>query len=296
MRRIMRQLRPQIVFHAAAHKHLPLLERYPSEGVKTNVLGTQNVVDAAVEAGVERFINVSTDKAARPTSVLGATKRLAEMIVSDHAGFGTRVASVRFGNVLGSRGSFLDSLSFQLAGGGPVTVTDPEVTRFFMTIPEAAGLVIEASALADRGEIYVLDMGTPVRIVDLVQRFVELTGMPDPQVLFTGLRPGEKLHEELMDTAETELATAHPRISAMRARYALPTALHESVDALYELTVQGRVEELLVVLRGLLPGGINSSTTEPLSITMPGPGQLVGAGPPLSRQQAVNSANTTRVA
>ena len=172
------------------HKHLPLLERYPSEGVKTNVLGTENVVGAALAAGVARFINVSTDKAASPTSVLGATKRLAEIVVASHAGRGTRVASVRFGNVLGSRGSFLQSLMFQLANNEPVTVTDRDVSRFFMTIPEAAGLVIEASVMAHRGETYVLDMGEQVRIVDLIDRYVALTGAAAPDLRFTGLRQG----------------------------------------------------------------------------------------------------------
>jgi FlaA1/EpsC-like NDP-sugar epimerase len=251
--RIMRDVQPDIVFHAAAHKHLPLLERYPSEGVKTNVLGTLNVVSAATQNGVGRFINVSTDKAARPTSVLGATKRLAELVVRDHAGQGTRLASVRFGNVLGSRGSFLVSLSFQVAHGEPVTVTSQDASRFFMTIPDAAGLVIEASVMADCGETYVLDMGEPIRIIDLVERYVTLTGVPFPEVRITGLRPGEKLHEELLDGAEKSIPTVHPRISKVIANDRPPAGLRERVDGLYKLTVEGSVSDLLAELRSLLP-------------------------------------------
>ena len=207
---------PDIVFHAAAHKHLPLLERYPAEGFKTNVLGTLNLVEAASYAGVSRFINISTDKAADPTSVLGATKRLAELVVSAFSTADMRSASVRFGNVLGSRGSFLHSLAAQVARHQHITVTHPDVTRYFMTIPEAAGLVIEAAVMADAGETYVLDMGEPVRIVDIVARFLAMTGAPGRDVVFTGLRPGEKLHEALFDADEVSERTRHTRISTVR--------------------------------------------------------------------------------
>ena len=214
IRTVIRELRPDVIFHAAAHKHLPLLERYPVEGVKTNVLGTQHLVDAACEFGVDRFILVSTDKAATPSSVLGSTKRLAELIVAQAAGRGrTRFASVRFGNVLGSRGSFLDTLDWQVANNLPVTVTHPEVTRFFMTVPEAVGLVIEAAVLADNGETYVLDMGGPIGIRDLVRRYGQLAGRPDLPVTITGLRPGEKLHEVLYGEDERTMPSAHARIS-----------------------------------------------------------------------------------
>ena len=215
LRRVFARVRPDLVFHAAAHKHLPPLERYPAEGVKTNVIGTDNVVRAAVEAGVSRLVNVSTDKAARPVSVLGATKRLAEILVAGQAEGATRAASVRFGNVLGSRGSFLHSLAWQLDRGLPVTVTDPGVTRYFMTIPEAAGLVIEAAVMADAGETFVLDMGAPIQILDLINRFVALRGDSPPTIVFTGLRPGEKLHEELFDDAEVRTETTHRRITSV---------------------------------------------------------------------------------
>jgi FlaA1/EpsC-like NDP-sugar epimerase len=259
----MQEVRPQVVFHAAAHKHLPLLERYPTEGVKTNVLGTFNVVASAVAAGVERFVNVSTDKAAKPSSVLGATKRLAELVVAAHAGSATRVASVRFGNVLGSRGSFLHSLASQMANDEPVTITDADVTRYFMTIPEAAGLVIEASAAAVSGATYVLDMGEPVLILDLVRRFAELSDADFPPIRFTGLRPGEKLHEDLLDEAETRIATAHDRIWATRAKGLAPEGLLQQVDDLHELTVRGDVDQLMANVRGLLP------TTDVIDLATP---------------------------
>jgi FlaA1/EpsC-like NDP-sugar epimerase len=205
-------LRPDVVFHAAAHKHLPLLELHPCEGVKTNVRGTENLVHAAVRHGVERFILISTDKAADPTSVLGATKRLAELIVRAEARASNRFASVRFGNVLGSRGSLLSVVAEQMRNGVPVTVTHPDVTRFFMTIEEAVGLVLEAARMAMHGETFVLDMGEPVRIVDIVNSFAAQSHLDDFQIRFTGLRRGEKLNEALFSEQEQCVATEHPRI------------------------------------------------------------------------------------
>ena len=213
IRQVFAAIRPEVVFHAAAHKHLPLLERYPSEGVKTNVLGTENLVLAAIAAEVGRFILVSTDKAADPTSVLGATKRLAENLVTLHSRCAsTRFASVRFGNVLGSRGSLLDTLRHQIANGLTVSITDPDVERYFMTIPEAVGLVLEASAMAERGETYVLDMGEPIRIVELVERYAAYVGAPNPTIEYVGLRDGEKLSEALFSDDEARTATTSERI------------------------------------------------------------------------------------
>ena len=225
VQRILADVRPDLVFHAAACKHLPLLERSPASAIITNVQGTENVVRAAVAVGVERFINVSTDKAARPTSVLGMSKRLAELVSASVAGYNTRIASVRFGNVLGSRGSFLETLDVQTSRGLPVTVTNAAATRYFMTIPEAAALVIEAAVLAEGGETYVLDMGSPVLITDIVARFATLRGIEMPEVRYTGLRPGEKLHEELYDPSEPRQATAHPRISKVHVEGDKPTPL-----------------------------------------------------------------------
>ena len=190
--------RPEVVFHAAALKHLPMLEQYPDEGWKTNVLGTRNVLRAARANGCERFVNVSTDKAADPSSVLGRTKRAAEQLTAWYArGTQGTYLSVRFGNVLGSRGSMLHTFTSQIRSGGPVTVTHPEVTRYFMTIPEACELVIQGGAVGLRGEVLVLDMGEPVSILGVAQRLIAQSGKRI-EIVFTGLRPGEKMHEVLL--------------------------------------------------------------------------------------------------
>lgn len=208
--------RPQVVFHAAALKHLPMLEQYPDEAWKTNVLGTANVLEAARDVGVGVFVNISTDKAANPTSVLGSSKRMAERLTAgiDSEAKGKYV-SVRFGNVLGSRGSVLPAFAEQIAKGGPVTVTDPEVTRFFMMIPEACELVIQAAAVGRGGEALVLEMGQPVRILDVAKQMIEMSGRTDIEVIFTGLREGEKLHEELFGEAEGQRRTSHELIDAV---------------------------------------------------------------------------------
>ncbi len=204
---------PQVVFHAAALKHLTLLEMHPSEAVKTNVMGTQNVLDAALANGVRRFVNISTDKAADPTSVLGYTKRISEMLTSHAAGRcdGTYL-SVRFGNVLGSRGSVLTTFRAQIDAGGPITVTHPEVTRYFMTVEEAVQLVIQAAAIGSDGEALVLDMGEPVRIDDVARRLAAEAERP-VDVVYTGLRQGEKLNEVLLGVNEEDRRPAHPLIS-----------------------------------------------------------------------------------
>ncbi|WP_255303577.1 nucleoside-diphosphate sugar epimerase/dehydratase [Georgenia sp. 311] len=213
LRKIFEEHRPQVVFHAAALKHLPMLEQYPDEGWKTNVVGTQNLLELSAEFGVEKFVNISTDKAANPTSVLGRTKRLAEQLTAwfgQHAS-GTYL-SVRFGNVLGSRGSMLHTFRQQIERGGPITVTHPDVTRYFMTIPEASELVIQAGAIGSDGEVLVLDMGEPVRILDVARRLVTHSGQ-DIEIVFTGLRPNEKLHEDLFSENETGVRSHHPLIS-----------------------------------------------------------------------------------
>jgi FlaA1/EpsC-like NDP-sugar epimerase len=216
---------PQVVFHAAALKHLPMLELYPEEGYKTNVLGTLNVLEAAAKVAVERFVNISTDKAADPTSVLGRSKRIAERLTahfarSCHATF----LSVRFGNVLGSRGSVLTAFAKQVADGGPVTVTHPDVTRYFMTIPEAVQLVIQAAAIGRGGEVLVLDMGEPVRIVDVAHQIIEMADA-DVDIVFTGMRPGEKLHERLLGDEEVDARPFHPLISHVDVPVLLPSRL-----------------------------------------------------------------------
>lgn len=208
--------RPDVVFHAAALKHLPMLELYPDEGWKTNVLGTLNVLECAADYGVKHFVNISTDKAADPTSVLGKTKRKAEELTSWFASRGKgSYVSVRFGNVLGSRGSVLFTFYEQIRQGGPVTVVHPEITRFFMTIPEACQLVIQAGAVGDPGDVLVLDMGQPVKIIDVARRLIRKSGK-DVDITFTGLRPGEKLHEVLFSAGEDAEPTGHPLISRVR--------------------------------------------------------------------------------
>ena len=245
--------RPDVVFHAAAHKHLPLLEKHPCEGVKSNVLGTENLVRASIEHGVDRFILISTDKAADPTSVLGATKRLAELVVQAYQGGPTTFASVRFGNVLGSRGSLLAILTEQMASGQSVTVTHPDVTRFFMTIEEAVWLVLEAARMASAGETYVLDMGDPVRIVDLVANLAEQLHVPDVEIRFTGLRPGEKLNETLVSDGEVRMPTEHPRVfqvdTVAPAEAELPRRLRE----LYAMAKMNAGPEVRRMLTRLLP-------------------------------------------
>ncbi len=245
----------QVIFHAAAHKHLPLLERHPCEGIKSNVLGTKHLVEAAVATGVERFILISTDKAADPISILGASKRVAELIVQAHSGGFTRFASVRFGNVLGSRGSFLSVLSEQIENGEAVTVTHPDVTRFFMTVEEAVGLVIEAASMAELGETLVLDMGEPVRIVDLVNNYAAQFNLRegDFQISFTGLRGGEKLNEALFSAAEERIPTDHPRIWATKAAAPLMD-LDAAVDHLIEAASLNRSDQVRHQLAALLPG------------------------------------------
>ena len=205
--------RPNVVFHAAALKHLPMLEQYPDEGFKTNVLGSAHVLEAAAKVGVERFVNISTDKAADATSVLGRSKRLAERLTSHFARSAqSSYLSVRFGNVLGSRGSVLTAFAKQVADGGPVTVTHPEVSRYFMTIPEAVQLVVQAAAIGRGGEVLVLDMGEPVRIVDVARQLIEMANA-DVEIVFTGMRPGEKLHEQLLGADEEDERPFHPLIS-----------------------------------------------------------------------------------
>ena len=213
MHQVFAEHQPHVVFHAAALKHLPLLEMYPEEGWKTNVEGSYNVLQAAAGVGVSHFVNVSTDKAADPTSVLGYTKRIAEQLTSWHAEqHDGDWVSVRFGNVLGSRGSMLRTFRGQIESGGPITVTHPEVTRFFMTPVEACQLVIQAAAVGDRGEALVLDMGEPVRILEVAERLIEASGK-DIEIVFTGLRPGEKMHEALVSEGELDTRRAHPLIS-----------------------------------------------------------------------------------
>jgi FlaA1/EpsC-like NDP-sugar epimerase len=242
--------RPDIVFHAAALKHLPMLEQYPAEAWKSNVLGTCNVLDAAEAAGVSTFVNISTDKAADPTSVLGRSKRIGERLVADTAGrVPGRYLSVRFGNVLGSRGSVVTTFASQLATGVPITITHPDVTRFFMTIPEAVQLVVQAAVIGSPGEVLVLDMGAPVRIVDLAHQLMALTGRR-ATIRFTGLREGEKLHEKLFGSDErADVRPLHPAISHVAAPPVTPASI-SAAEALF-----GPAEAMVRLTEPVLPPG-----------------------------------------
>ena len=248
---------PFTVFHAAAHKHVPLMEENVAEAVLNNVLGTRNVVTAAANAGTSHLVLISTDKAVRPTSVMGATKRVAEQIVQSFAeDRGRNFAAVRFGNVLGSRGSVVPTFLKQIASGGPVTVTHPEMRRYFMTIPEAVQLVLQAGALGKGGEVFVLDMGEPVKIADLAADLIRLSGKEvgrDVEIRFSGTRPGEKLYEELFFDAEHASPTEHPKV--LRARNAaLPVGVTTVVGDLIQAAEEGwAAEDLRGLLKRLVP-------------------------------------------
>ncbi len=242
--------KPDVVYHAAAHKHVPLMEGNPMEAVKNNIFGTKNVADAAHLSGVGNFVMVSTDKAVNPPNVMGATKRFAEMLVQNLAKRShTKFVAVRFGNVLGSRGSVIPLFKKQIATGGPVTITDLRMTRYFMTIPEASRLVIQAGTLAEGGEVFVLDMGEPVKIVDLARNLIPLSGYTelDIPIKETGIRPGEKLFEELLNEDEIQSEMVFPKIYVGRANPAAELELILLMEKLGEMSSQ-EVKDVLIGL------------------------------------------------
>lgn len=254
---LFRANRPDVVFHAAAHKHVPLMEISPEEAVKNNVFGTYNVACAADRHGAERFVLISTDKAVNPTNVMGATKRVCEMIVQALAQKSkTKFVAVRFGNVLGSNGSVLPLFKEQIAAGGPVTVTDPEIVRFFMTIPEAVQLVLEAGQMGKGGEIFVLDMGKPVKILDLAENLIKLSGLipyKDIQIQFTGLRPGEKLYEELLMDEEGVRKTGNRKIFVGSPLGLNKDTFFEQLAELKKIAYSNNSENLVRALLALVP-------------------------------------------
>ncbi len=271
--------RPRSIYHAAAYKHVPMVEANAGEGIRNNVFGTLNMVRAAMANAVENFVLVSTDKAVRPTNVMGASKRVAELVLQAVASCAqqpvdgciaappgsttrTRFSMVRFGNVLGSSGSVIPLFRSQIAAGGPVTVTHPDVTRYFMTIPEAAQLVLQAGAMAQGGEVFVLDMGEPLQILELAQRMIALSGMSiraaghpggDIEIVFTGLRPGEKLYEELL-IGDGALPTSHPRILRAHEEHSTWEVLHTRLQALEQAIHQGDSAAMMALLHELVPG------------------------------------------
>lgn len=250
MTAVMEMYRPDVVYHAAAHKHVPMMERNPEEAVKNNLIGTCNVAEAASKNGVETFVMISSDKAVNPTSVMGATKRLAEMVIQNmDKSSDTKFVAVRFGNVLGSRGSVIPLFKRQIKKGGPVTVTHPEMIRYFMTIPEASRLVIQAGALARGGEIFVLDMGDPVKIVDLAKNLIKLSGnsIDEIGIEYTGIRPGEKLYEELLKDEEVTEEQIHPKIYVGRTADLYLAEVEELVTHFSKMEKDELRERLLMI-------------------------------------------------
>lgn len=257
VRELVGYYRPQIIFHAAAHKHVPLMEECPEEAVKNNVFGTYNVVHAADEFGVDKFVLISTDKAVNPTNVMGATKRFCEMILqSMKSRSHTEYAAVRFGNVLGSNGSVIPLFRRQIEAGGPVTITDKRIIRYFMTIPEAAQLVLEAGAMAGSSEVFVLDMGQPVKILDLAENLIKLSGyVPyvDIDIVETGLRPGEKLYEELLMKSDGLMKTTSSKIFIERQQEISQEEMDEKLDILHKALQAGGRENIRLAMKQVVP-------------------------------------------
>ena len=258
---------PQVVFHAAAHKHVALMEHNIEEAVTNNVLGTRNIVELAQENQVQRLVMISSDKAVHPSSIMGATKRVAEMVVMQAAQRTQQAFSVvRFGNVLGSRGSIVPLFKRQIANGGPVTITHPEMRRFFMTIPEAVHLFLQASVLDQGGETYILNMGEQIRIVDLAEDLIRLSGLEpgkDVEIAYTGVKPGEKLSEQLWDTGSDCQPTEHPDILRLDRREASLANAEELINQLITAALQGDTPEIEKVLRLLIPGATLNQARQP---------------------------------
>ena len=274
---IFNEMRPDVVYHAAAYKHVPLMENYPGEAIQANVLGTKNMADIAVKYKVERFVMISTDKAVNPTNIMGASKRIAEIYVQSlfrklqtEDSNCTKFITTRFGNVLGSNGSVIPYFQKQIAAGGPVTVTHPNIIRYFMTIPEACCLVMEASTLGNGGEIFIFDMGQPVKILDLARNMIRLAGYApekDIPIVFTGLRPGEKLYEELLNQKETTLPTDNKKIMIARVREFDFDVVSKQIDTLIETSYSNKPFTIVKQMKQLVPEYIsNNSIYEQLDI------------------------------
>ena len=255
---------PDIVYHAAAYKHVPIIEKSPYEGIFVNVLGTRIVADLALENNIERFVMVSTDKAVNPTNVMGATKRVAELYTQSLNEYGkTKFIATRFGNVLGSNGSVVPLFRKQIENGGPLTVTHEEITRFFMTIPEACNLVLEAGAMGEGGEVFVFDMGEPVKIIDMAKKMIKLSGLElgkDIDIEITGLRPGEKLYEELLASSENTLTTHHPKILKAKVQSFKHSTIQRQLDLLSEIMIDGDVVGMVRKVKNIVPEYISKNS------------------------------------
>jgi FlaA1/EpsC-like NDP-sugar epimerase len=264
MQKIFDVFRPQIIFHAAAYKHVPMMENNPSEAIHTNILGTKHLVDLACQYQAEKFIFISTDKAVNPTNVMGASKRIAEMYAQFKNQSGsTQFITTRFGNVLGSNGSVIPLFQKQIENGGPVTVTDERITRFFMTIPEACQLVLEAFTMGEGGEIFVFDMGESIKIIDLAKKMIQLSGLElnkDISIKITGMRPGEKLYEELLADEENTIPTHHPKILIAKTREN-SSHLGQEIDALIALFEEQNNQEIVLKMKEIVPEFISQNST-----------------------------------
>ena len=269
---------PQVIFHAAAYKHVPLMEINPAEAVNNNVRGTKLLADAAILFNVETFVMVSTDKAVKPTNVMGASKRVAELYVQALSKTcKTRFVTTRFGNVLGSNGSVIPTFKEQIKKGGPVTVTHPEVTRFFMTIPEASQLVLQAGSMGNGGEIFMFDMGEPVKIVNLAEELIKLSGLQphkDIEIVYTGLRPGEKLYEELLLTGENHLPTHHEKICVARSLELSLEPLKVKLDSLIISAIKLDLVALRRALQEIVPE-YTPTENKPRAKVIPHPSSVV---------------------
>ena len=269
--RVFSKFKPSVVYHAAAYKHVPLMEEYPSQAVNTNIRGTKNIADASVEFGVEKFVMVSTDKAVNPTNVMGASKRIAEIYIQSLsiAQDKTKFITTRFGNVLGSNGSVIPMFKKQIEAGGPLTVTHKDITRYFMTIPEACQLVLEAGAMGKGGEIFIFDMGKSIKIIDVAKKMIQLSGLEYPKdidIVFTGLRPGEKLYEELLASEEGTVPTHHPKIMIANVRDVNHEVVNSSINKLTAL-IGGEPIDLVAKMKNIVPEFIsNNSTYEDLDV------------------------------
>lgn len=261
---IMEKYRPSVIFHAAAYKHVPMIEANPCESVRVNVWGTLNMAQRALEFGVEKFVMVSTDKAVNPTNIMGASKRVAELCVQHCNRKGaTKFIITRFGNVLGSNGSVIPRFREQIAKGGPITVTHPDITRYFMTIPEACCLVLQASAMGEGGEIFVFDMGKQIKIVDLAHKMILLSGLTpqeDVEIVFTGLRPGEKLYEELLSDKENTVASSHNKIRISQTDVELSDGFIDTVEELISASVVIDIENSVIIMKKIVPEFISNNS------------------------------------